>query len=206
MKRISHQEHRAHGVGLGALRGLRERSLLILAFVPFLLAAQVPAPEAKKPTEPLKLAPRGYFAAHCQRCHGVDGTNFAPGFAKEPLEKLRADIVRMAEGPGGAPLKPEDVEVQLGYHQLISAEKPFVSWTGREGLVLKGEMTEGAKLVASVGTLKIGADEDAWTLTLPVGTDLPKLKLTATLDKQETVFVPSESAYAKPSEKKPATP
>ena len=72
--------------------------LLALALLPFLLAAaQVPTPstETKKPTAPLKLAPRAYFAAHCQRCHGVDGTNVSPGFAKEPLEKLGADIERV---------------------------------------------------------------------------------------------------------------
>src|SRR5437868_4756765 len=113
-------------------------------------------PEEKKPPAPLKLAPRAYFVAHCQRCHGVDGTNYAPQFAKDkPLEKLRFDIERMARGPGGLVLRPEDVEVQLAYHQLISAAKPFISWTGKDGLTLSGESTEGAKLSATVGELKV---------------------------------------------------
>lgn len=172
----------------------------LLAMVPFALAA-VQEPE-KKPPAPLKVAPRAYFTAHCQRCHGVDGSNFVPGFAKDkPLETLRADIVRMAEGPGGAPLKPEDVEVQVAYHQLISAEKPFVSWTSREGLVLKGEVADGATLTANVGAVTVD-DDYAWTLTLPSEAEFAKLKLTATIGKKETVLAPSETAFAKPDKPK----
>ncbi len=175
---------------------------LALAALPILFAF-IQAPDAKKPSAPLKNPPRAYFAAHCQRCHGVDGGNFIPGFADEPDAKLRADIVRMAEGPGGAPLKPEDVDVQVAYHRLISAEKPFVSWTARDGLTLKGEMTDGAKLSASVGELK--ADDSNWTLVLPSDADFKPLKLTATVGKKTTELVPSETPFAKPSEKAPSS-
>ncbi len=174
--------------------GIALRTWIALALAPLLIAAvQEPA---KKPSEPLKSPPRAYFTAHCQRCHGVDGDHFIPGFADEPETKLRADIVRMAEGPGGAPLKPEDVDVQVAYHRLMSSERPFVSWTSRDGLTLKGEVTDGAKLTSNVGEPKV--DEDgAWTLTLPSEADFTKLKLTATLDKKETVFAPSESPFSK---------
>lgn len=187
---------RGGGAGKGASRGY---GMALLA-VPFLLAAiQEPA---KKPVEPLKTPPRSYFAAHCQRCHGIDGSNFIPGFADEQEAKLRADITRMADGPGAAPLKPEDVEVQVAYHRLISSERPFVSWTSREGLTLKGEVTDGAKLTANVGEPKVDED-DVWTLTLPSEADFARLKLTATVGKKTTEFVPSESAYAKPAPKTP---
>lgn len=183
---------------------LGEKRLLVLGLVPFVVAAvQEPA---NKPSEPLKTPPRAYFADHCQRCHGIDGGNFIPGFADEPDAKLRADIVRMADGPGGAPLKPEDVDVQMAYHRLISAEHPFVSWTSRDGLTLKGEVTDGAKLTASIGDVRVD-ENDVWTLTLPSEGDFAKLKLTATLGKRTTEFVPSESPFAKPEPKKePAGP
>jgi mono/diheme cytochrome c family protein len=199
---------------VGALfnhRGPREHSvgrtgwgLAAFAVLPFLFAfSQEPE---KKPPAPLKVAPRAYFTAHCQRCHGIDGSNFVPGFAKDkPLETLRADIVRMAEGPGGAPLKPEDVEVQVAYHQLISAERPFVSWTSREGRVLKGEVADGAKLTANVGTVVVD-DDFVWTLTLPSEADFAKLELKATMGKKETALVPSETAFAKPEEPKAGLP
>jgi hypothetical protein len=173
---------------------------LAVALLPLLFAVlQTPEkPEEKKPPAPLKLAPRAYFVAHCQRCHGVDGTNYAPQFAKDkPLDKLKFDIERMARGPGGLPLKPEDVEVQIAYHQLISAAKPFLSWTAQEGLTLSGEFTEGAKLTANLGELKIDEDESTWTLKLPMESDFKKLKLTATLEKEKTDLVPSESSFAK---------
>ena len=171
----------------------------------FFLLAFIQAPEAKKPTEPLKTPPRAYFTDHCQRCHGTDGDHFIPGFATEPEAKLRADIVRMADGPGGASLKAEDVDVQVAYHRLISAQKPFVSWTGRDGLTLKGEVTDGATLTSNLGTPKIGED-GAWTLVLPSQADLAKLRLTAALGEAKTEFAPSESAFAKPAEKPKATP
>ena len=182
-------------------RGSR-RALPLVALLPLLAAAaQQPASE-KKPPAPLKLAPRAYFVAHCQRCHGVDGVNFVPGFAQEPPDKLRADIVRMADGPGGAPLKPEDVEAQVAYHQLISQERPFVSWTSREGRLLKGEVSEGAKLTSNLGEPKVDEDSN-WTLALPPEADLSKLKLTAAFGKRETELVPAESAFAKPPKPKP---
>lgn len=159
--------------------------------------------EAPKPGEPLKLAPRAYFVGHCQRCHGVDGANYPKDFAKaEGKDKLRADIVRMAAGPGGAPLKDPDVDVQMAYHALISDRRPFLSVTERKGAVVKGEVSDGATLKASIGTVEID-DDDEWTLTLPSDTDFAKVKLTATLGDKTTDLVPAESAYAKPDVEKP---
>ena len=168
---------------------------------PFALALQTPTAPAAKPVAPLKIAPRAYFIAHCQRCHGVDGINFVPGFADEPLEKLRADIVRMADGPGGASLATEDVGVQLAYHRLMSEGLPFIAWTGRDGLVLKGEASDGATLKANIGTLKPGKDGE-WTLTLASEADLARVRITATLDGKSSVLAPTTAPYAKLPEKK----
>ncbi len=174
--------------------------LLTVALLPLAFAVlQTPEkPEEKKPPAPLKVAPRAYFVSHCQRCHGVDGTNYTPQFAKDkPLDKLKFDIERMARGPGGLELKPEDIEVQVAYHQLISAAKPFLSWTGRDGLTLSGEFTDGAKVTANIGELKVDEDESTWTLKLPSEADFAKVKLTATLEKEKTELVLAESSFAK---------
>lgn len=184
--------------------GSQKALVLLVALAP-ILAAAVQGPAEKKPTEPLKVAPREYFARHCQRCHGVDGSNFVPGFADEPEEKLRADIVRMADGPGGAPLEPEDVEVQIAYHRLFSDERPFASWTAREGLTLTGELSEGAKLAANVGEAKIDKD-GGWSLALPSEADFARLRLTATLGKRAAELIPSESPIAKPPKAEPEKP
>src|SRR5665213_215260 len=77
-------------------------------------------------SEPLKFAPRDYFVKYCQRCHGVDGSNFPSGFAtKESDEFLRASIDRMAKGPGGKDISAKELDAQLAYHRLFSDGKPF---------------------------------------------------------------------------------
>ena len=181
--------------------GEKGRAWALLLLAPFALALQTPTAPAQKPVTPLKVAPRAYFTAHCQRCHGVDGINFVPGFADEPAEKLRADIVRMADGPGGASLAPEDVAVQVAYHRLMSDERPFVSWTGREGLVLRGEVSDGATLKANVGTMVMGKD-GGWSLTLPSDADFTRLRLTATLGKVSSELVPYRTPYTRSLESK----
>lgn len=175
-----------------------KRWALTLVAVPFVVAAvQTPAEDEKKPPEPLKLGPRAYFVDHCQRCHGVDGFNYPAGFAKdEGPEKLRADIIRMANGAGNAPLKEkQDVDVQVAYHELMSERRPFIAWTKRDGLTLKGEVSDGATLISNLGKVEVN-DDSEWSLTLTSEADLPKLKLTATLEKKEVSLEPAKAAYA----------
>ncbi len=177
--------------------------------IPFLLAgsfvamASVVAPQEpadKKPVEPLKNAPRVYYREHCQRCHGVDGTNFIPGYAqKETREKLRADVKRMAEGAGESPLKDFDIEVQTEYAALASAMKPFLAWTSRDGLVIKGEATADSEVKAMVGDKPIQVevdDDNNWTIRLESEDQFKSLKVIATMEKQSTELRPSEKAYS----------
>lgn len=174
------------------------RKWFLFAALPFVLAAiQNPAEDDKKPPEPLKVAPRAYFVDHCQRCHGVDGFNYPANFAKdEGPEKLRADIIRMADGAGTAPIKEKkDVDVQVAYHELMSAKRPFIAWTGREGLKLKGEVSDGATLVSNLGKVEVN-DDSEWTLTLASEADLAKLKLTATLEKKDSTLEFAKGSYS----------
>lgn len=157
------------------------------------------APEKPKPA-PLKVAPRAYFIDHCQRCHGVDGSNLIPGFAeKETVEKLKFDVKRMADGAGEAPLEDKDLDVQTAYMQLASAAKPFIAWTKIDGTTLSGEVSDSATLTAALGDkpLEIKLDDDyRWTVALPSLDDLPKLKITATLEKKSSVLIPAERPYS----------
>ena len=157
--------------------------------------------EEKKPAEPLKQAPRAYYRDHCQRCHGVDGCNFLPGYAqRESTEKLKADVKRMADGPGDLPLKEFDLEVQTAYARLASAGKPFLSWIEQKDLFLTGEFSDGATVTAMIGEKPIKVetndDEDQWRITLPSKDDLKLLKVTATIDKKSIELRPYEQAYA----------
>jgi len=172
-------------------------------------ASHQQAPEEKPKPEPLKVAPRVYFIDHCQRCHGVDGSNLIPGFAeKETVEKLKFDVKRMADGAGEAPLEDKDLDVQTAYMQLASAAKPFIAWTKIEGTTLTGEVSDSATVSATLGDkpLEIKLDDDyRWTLTLPSLDDLSKLKITATLEKKTSILIPAEKSYSvlpKPKETK----
>ena len=185
------------------------RPLLLVLALPFAVAAVVPDGE-RKPPAPLKLGPRAYYRDHCQRCHGVDGSNLEPGYAqKETLEKLKADVKRMAEGPGGKPLEGEDLDAQTEYMRLASAGRPFLAWTGVKGAVVAGEASDGAKVVATVGdrALEVKTDEDnGWTVTLPSEGDLARLKVTATLEKKDCELRPAEKAWAEMPKDEKAKP
>jgi len=161
-------------------------------------------PEAKKPVEPLKFGPRDYFVARCQRCHGVDGTNYTAGFAKKDTdEMLRHDIDRMAKGAGNQPIKDDEIDVQMAYHRLMSDGKPFISWTGRKDLVLTGEVTDGAKLMAKIGDKTVDVkvdDDDHWKLSLASSGDWEKVVLTAEMEKKKTSLELVKSAYSKPAD------
>lgn len=168
-----------------------------------LLVGQGQESESKpaKPAEPLKIAPRAYYRDHCQRCHGVDGINFLPGYAqKAPLDKLRADVRRMAVGAGEAPLEAPDIEVQTAYAELASAGKPFLSWTGKKDLVLTGEASLGSDVTAMVNgkPIKVEVDDETsnWTIILASQSDLRTLQISAKLEKQVSSFKPFERAYS----------
>lgn len=136
--------------------------------------------EPPKPPQPLKVAPLAYFTDHCQRCHGPEGAYYEDDFAKDQTDdQLREVLHRMADGPGGAPLVPADLDVQVAFHRALSEKRPFVAWT-KAGDALGGETTAD-KLTATVAgqPVDVAVKDGAWTLKLPAGADLKDVEIRA---------------------------
>jgi len=122
------------------------------------------------PAAPLKVEPLAYFTAHCARCHGVQGSNYADNFTKGKSDAdLRKVLKDMADGPGAAPLDDQGLASQIAYHRAIDTQSPFLSWTSAKNGALAGEALNAEKLTAtSQGTnIPVKVKDGKWQLTLP---------------------------------------
>ena len=146
---------------------------------------------AREPVKPLNGEPIGYYRAHCQRCHGVNGMFYIAGFAaKRGPDGLRKEIRDMAVGAGQTTITEIELDQQVVFHTAISEERPYLNWNRQSAQTISGEKTRGT-LSATAGEthLKVTATGNAWTIDLPTGIkpDQVNLKLVegkavATLD------------------------
>lgn len=167
----------------------------------FTLTACFPAPRGadQEPVKPLKFKPIGYYQAQCARCHGPYGLDYTEHFyAITDFDKLRADVKRMCEGPGLMPLDGLSLDAEVDYHKALVHKGPFISWNAFDGTTLTGEVTKGAKVTAKAGEtdLAVTTEKLKWTVKLPAGIDYKSLKLTATVDKKQTLLDLSSSAWS----------
>ena len=102
-------------------------------------------PKHGPPPKAEEMRPMAYFTAHCQRCHGPEGSRY-PDLTDRSDAQLEESIEEMAEGPGGAPLTPEGLALQVAYHRAIRAGEPFVQIAGFEGDRAVGYASPGATL------------------------------------------------------------
>ncbi len=105
--------------------------------------------QASKPLPPEPKAeesrPLAYFAAHCQRCHGPEGSRYPDDLASRTDAELKDAIREMAEGPGAAPLGEGGLELQLALHRAIRAKEPFLQIAGGENGRAVGYASSNAK-------------------------------------------------------------
>jgi len=165
-------------------------------FVPL---AQAQAIESAKPIE---FAPIGYYDQSCARCHGNYGTNYDANLPKLDDAKLKRLIDEMASGPGQAPLDAAQLERETAYHRSLQDGAPFIAVTKIEessnGIVISGEATPGSKLSiggAAQSTL-VAPERHLWSTTLPAGTDIETLRLTASKNGKETTIALADESFS----------
>ncbi|CAN5578728.1 hypothetical protein BH11ARM2_BH11ARM2_24200 [soil metagenome] len=135
-----------------------------LAFLAVVLAAGLFASQAEKP-KPTGFGAVSYFEDRCARCHGPQGSFFTADFAKgQDDEKLAASTKAMCDGPGGAPLKEEELKVEVAYMRAVSEGKTFIVWTSDKDK-FDGE-TSAEKLTATVDGKPVSVEvkDGAWSL------------------------------------------
>lgn len=135
-----------------------------LLLVPPTAAMILGSPQLK--TDP----PLGYFADHCQRCHGEAGANYSPDLGKGKTDAwLIQEVTEMAEGPGQSPLQGDALNVQVAFHRSLIRKEPFVYVAKLAGGAIAGETTPGAKITVLVGSKRYPAKvtDTEWTATIP---------------------------------------
>jgi hypothetical protein len=149
--------------------------------------------------EPLKTGPLAYFQQACAHCHGPYGDSYTDHFYTiTDFDKLKADVKRMADGPGMAPIEGNDLTAQVDYHKALIAKGPFLAWCGHDGDAISGEVTKGAKVSASDGEkpLTVEVKKTRWTISLPASASLAGVTITATLDAKQTALRLGEAAWS----------
>jgi hypothetical protein len=149
--------------------------------------------------EPLDEAPITVFIDHCVKCHGPAGSLW-PGPKKlgERLSDpdLRLVVMTMSSGPGEYALEGRDVDALAAYVRTFSPGRgPMISWTNREGSIIRGEASPGARVRAfgPRGEIPLTRDAHRWSLTLSA--DEP-VTLSAELNGQSTSMVIPFEAWA----------
>lgn len=168
------------------------------------VAALVSAVGSQEPAEKPKPKAVGApilepFQRKCARCHGEFGRAFIAGYAdKQTDEQLRDGTLAMIEGPGQMEMKDLEVDAMTAYSRSFSDQVPFAVWTAREGQVLSGEVTPETKIIAHSGDQEIPVKikDQAWTLTLPAGTEPEKLVFDLTREEQKAVLNFSKFAWS----------
>lgn len=143
--------------------------------------------------------PLGYFADHCQRCHGEAGANYSPEMGKGKTDAwLTQEVTEMAEGPGQGPLQGESLAAQVAFHRSLIRKEPFVYVAKLAGGSIAGETTPGAKITVVVGTKRIPAKvtDSEWTATIPKDAQPKTTTVEATLDSKTVKLVLAKGWYS----------
>jgi mono/diheme cytochrome c family protein len=180
---------------------------LIAFFSPGATAPQSNTPSAAKP---LSVAPVAYFAAHCARCHGALGMNYADGFTKGKTDAdLQQVLTDMATGPGGAPLKPDAIATQVAFHRAIDAQAPFIAWTDDkvQGAIrtLGGEVSGADSLTAQTGgqNLPVTVHDGNWKLTVDEHIPVGSIVVVAQTGKKRAALAFAKASFSHPLPEKP---
>ncbi|MGE4196849.1 MAG: hypothetical protein AB7G11_06975 [Phycisphaerales bacterium] len=74
----------------------------------------------------LTVGPITFFQQSCARCHGPFGSMYDQTLGKAGDATLRADVVRMVEGPAQKRLGTEEIDALVAYHRALADERAFV--------------------------------------------------------------------------------
>lgn len=88
-----------------------------------------------------------YFDVNCARCHGPQGSFYGKEFGRHLSDEALTKVVHeMAEGPGNAPLKEDELKIVVAYHRSLIRGDPFISITARDNGILHGEATPASHI------------------------------------------------------------
>ena len=106
----------------------------------------------------LTTGPVSYFATHCARCHGPNGSYYdSQSLGKLTDARLRQFVKDMSEGAGNAPIKGADLDAQVAYHRAMIRNKPFVAIVNFAGGSIKGEAFGTPAVWAGLGSKRVKA-------------------------------------------------
>lgn len=161
----------------------------------FVLAALFVAPLVVLQAAPkaTHFAPLDYFEANCARCHGPNGSFYGAEFGKGLKDDaaLRHIVQEMAEGPGNAPLSPENLEILTDFHRSLRDGKPYIVLVSAQKsescLTLSGEATPESKITLENGkeVLAVKLEGHKWSVSVPPNFDVEKASLRAVKEGKE---------------------
>lgn len=129
------------------------------------------AKEAGATTKVAKFAPLAYFDANCARCHGPNGSFYGAEFGKGLKDDaaLKQIVAEMCEGPGGAPLEGESLEILTEFHRTLRDGKPFATVVSKNETEWKGEASPDSKVTLESGGKSVAAEQkgNVWSVKLP---------------------------------------
>ncbi|MBW3637608.1 MAG: cytochrome c [Armatimonadetes bacterium] len=164
---------------------MKRFALIALALAP--LAALQAAPKAAH------FAPLDYFEQNCARCHGPNGSFYGAEFGKGLKDDaaLRHIVKEMAEGPGNAPLSPENLEILTDFHRSLRDGTPYLvvveAQQRKNCLVLSGEATPDSKITLGNDkeSVAVKLEGHKWSVEVPRGFDVEKASLRAVKEGKE---------------------
>ncbi len=162
----------------------------VLALAALTLAPLAVIQAAPKPTN---FAPLDYFEENCARCHGPNGSFYGTEFGKglKDDDALRHIVKEMAEGPGNAPLSPENLEILTDFHRSLRDGKPYIvvveARKSEKCLILSGEATPDSQITLENGkeVVAVKLEGHKWSVAVPPNFDIEKASLRAVKEGKE---------------------
>lgn len=138
---------------------------------PAVVSGTLATTDAVADTSDQPFRPLDYFQNRCAACHGNYGEAYGDQFARNlSAEALHDMIVKMTEGPAGAPLDEDQLQALDAFHQALRDGQPYATVTSRssDGW-LRGEALPGSSLELKIGnqTIEIPLDGHVWKIQLP---------------------------------------
>jgi len=196
---------------VGVNDGIGINVKLCLLFISPLAYLTVSGSAAPAPADPVAgptvtgFAPLDYFEDNCARCHGDYGAFYGPTFGAGMSDKdLRQAVDDMATGPGEAPLKPSELDIETAWHCSVRDHKPFASVTAWTGGHLTGDASPGATITLTDGknTWNVDLEDHSFDVAPGDGVDWSHAVLHVVKNKVETDLALNGSGYA-PNRNKP---
>ena len=175
--------------------------LLFFAPLAYLVATETGVPAPADPVvgpTATGFAPLGYFEQSCANCHGDYGSFYGPTFGAGLTDaQMRKEVDDMATGPGNAPLKPSELDIETAWHCAFRDHKPFVSVTAWANGHLTGDATPGATITLTDGknTWPVTLDDHSFDVAPGDKIDWGHATLQVVKDKVETDLALSKSGY-----------